>query len=253
MEWVTWVSGCFEQKFRKSWSASCCQPSAIEIATQQLWSEIAQDWARATLAPSSLELLSRGRCPPPTAAGWRASRPPWSPSCSPPPPPPWSPGLVQCSSQACHSQASPLCTQHTHSWTCKTWRIVKPTRSSGSIDSLVLNLVPLLLGNVVPGQAVAVSHLLASCDVAAGNAHLVWRTISNNFEHGNQEHVVRMLLLKDHHPPAHVDSHDVWVTAVVEERCCGVQSGTKAFAFCHAAPSYRDFYCSLLILFVCHC
>ena len=125
MEWVAWALGCFEQKFRKSWSASCCQPSAIKTATQQLWSEIAQDWARATLAPSSLGLLSRGRCPPPTAAGWRASRPPWSPSCSPPPPPPWSPGLVQCSSQACHSQASPLCTQHTHSWTCKTWRIVK--------------------------------------------------------------------------------------------------------------------------------
>ena len=50
-----------------------------------------------------------------------------------------------------------------------------------------------------------------------------------------------MLLLKDHHPPAHVDTHDVWVTAVVEERGCGVQSGTKAFAFRHAAPSFRDF------------
>ena len=58
-------------------------------------------------------------------------------------------------------------------------------------------------------------------------------------EHGIQEHVVRMLLLKDHHPPAHVDAHDVWVTAVVEERGSGVQSGTKAFAFRHAAPSFR--------------
>ena len=48
-----------------------------------------------------------------------------------------------------------------------------------------------------------------------------------------------MLLLKDHHPPAHVDAHDVWVTAVVEERGSGVQSGTKAFAFRHAAPSFR--------------
>ena len=50
-----------------------------------------------------------------------------------------------------------------------------------------------------------------------------------------------MLLLKDHHPPAHVDAHDVWVAAVVEERCGGIQSGTKAFAFRHAAPSFRDF------------
>ena len=58
-------------------------------------------------------------------------------------------------------------------------------------------------------------------------------------EHGSQEHVVRTLLLKDHHPSAHVDAHDVWVTAVVEERGSGVQSGTKAFAFRHAAPSFR--------------